>query len=182
MREIRNDADATIVAFNPKEYKAVLVCFDGVAKNADLSFNVNFFDQKSKNPIGLFSMGRFEWKGRLPSKGRRPTMAFSNVIVEAGPELLNGGELCLAASMLDGQYQGDVVRKAHHNAIGWNADNEVVVGFFKNASMGTVIRGMRDVGCTYAMNCDGGGSAFLQYGNVRRGTALYCGVQLFFKK
>jgi hypothetical protein len=170
---------ATLVKFNPAAFKASLVCFEDTDPDAVIAFNANYFDQKTKAPIGWFRNGKWIRLDAIPGPQLRPHFEFCGALVQAGPTLFEEGNPDWGWRLYaeNEKFRPDALRKAAHNALGETEHDKIVVGHFPNHTLDQIAQTMRKH-CVRAMKCDGGGSAYLKVGEIVRGERLYCGVEL----
>ena len=176
-------SSVTLVKFNPAAFTANLVCFEETDPDAVIAFNANYFDPKTKAPIGWFRMRKWVQIGAITGPQPRPYFEFCGVVVQAGPTLFEDGNPDWGWRLYseNEKFRPDAIRKASHNAIGETEHKKVVVGHFPNHTLDQIAETMRKH-CVSAMKCDGGGSAYLKVDQLIRGERLYCGVELREKR
>jgi len=171
---LRNDS-VFAVKVNPAAYVARPL-FKGTSK-AQIVFNTNYFH--NRKPIGTFKFGDVELGEPELSKGNRPTIVIGEIECEAGPLLVENSEVCWRHGVSIGKFREDVLRKTKHLALGYTKFGKLIAAFFDNHAMWEVAREMQNLGCVYALNCDGGSSASLRVGDVVKGNPFVtCGIQL----
>jgi len=106
------------------------------------------------------------------STGTVPDLAGARQAIGGGPSLVRGGRrLKIVPPQVDSYEATSMLERHPRTAIGWNANEfilAVVDGRQKRLSVGMTLEELGDtmlkLGCTHAMNLDGGGSATLWYG------------------
>jgi hypothetical protein len=157
---LRNDG-IFAVKLNPAAYVARPIFKS--RKGVGIVFNVNYFnnESKKKEPIGTFKFQGEEMGSPNLSKGNRPTILIGEIECEAGPLLIENGEICWRTGVSIGKFRDDVLRKTKHLALGYTKFGKLIAAFFDNHALWQVAMVMQDLGCVYALNCDGGSSASL---------------------
>jgi hypothetical protein len=178
--EILREDSVFAVKLNPAAYVARPL-FKGKSA-AQVVFNVNYFAGKGI-PIGTFKFGDVELGEPELSKGNRPTILIGEIECEAGPLLIENGEICWRTGVSLGKFRDDVLRKTKHLALGYTKFGKLIAAFFDNHALWQVAREMQDLGCVYALNCDGGSSASLSVDAgdkriVKGNPYVTCGIQL----
>ena len=106
------------------------------------------------------------------STGTVPDLAGARQAIGGGPSLVRAGRrLKIVPPQVDSYEATSMLERHPRTAIGWNANEfilAVVDGRQKRLSVGMTLEELGDtmlkLGCTHAMNLDGGGSATLWYG------------------
>jgi hypothetical protein len=153
---LRND-EILAIKLNPAAYVARPIFKS--RKGVGIVFNTSYFWKGI--PIGTFKFQGEEMGSPNLSKGNRPTILIGEVECEAGPLLIENGEICWRTGVSIGKFRDDVLRKTKHLALGYTKFGKLIAAFFDNHALWQVARAMQDLGCVYALNCDGGSSASL---------------------
>jgi hypothetical protein len=138
-------------------------------------------------------LGHFETFGEAgaeapvySSPAMRPRIRTPLFEFEAGPLLVReglvrgkNGQMLALSSMDIGDFASDIGRATEHLCVGLTAAKKLVVAFFAKESLTECAYAMKDLGCRYAINCDGGSSAALQVPGHSRGGKVYFGIELF---
>jgi hypothetical protein len=154
---LRND-EILAIKLNPAAYVARPIFKS--RKGVGIVFNTSYFAGKGI-PIGTFKFQGEEMGSPNLSKGNRPTILIGEIECEAGPLLIENGEICWRTGVSIGKFRDDVLRKTKHLALGYTKFGKLIAAFFDNHALWQVAMVMQDLGCVYALNCDGGSSASL---------------------
>ncbi len=112
-------------------------------------------------PGNRVSFRRIPW-------GRRQDWGPFETVLAGGPMLLEGGEIALAPAH-EGFHDPHVLGRASRTAVGITANNKLLmVATREQASLWELAKIMRGLGCTDAINLDGGAST----GMVYRGSTI----------
>jgi hypothetical protein len=181
---LRNDPSILAVKVNLAAYEArpIFKSRNGVG----IVFNTNFFNRESpkKEPIGVFRFQGEEMGSIALSKGKRPTFFVGDIECEGAPMLVKDSEIVWRQSAKECIVRSDVLAKTQHLCLGaLKGSGKTVIVYFSNHAIWECARVMQDLGCTDAINYDGGSSASLsiQIGDkriVKGNPFVTCGIQL----
>lgn len=181
---LENSVERLVVLIDPVAYEGRLVFRDnpGPKPGALISFNTNYFWKD--NVIGTFRQGPFEYVYRNPVPGERPKIGICGCTCQAGPLLVDEGDVIFEKSIRQGAYHPSTIRETTHVCGGYNEVNKYIISYFENATIKEMAWKMKALGCRYAIKFDGGHSSYLQVGDIVRKVdpRLTCGVQLFRRK
>jgi exopolysaccharide biosynthesis protein len=177
----------TAVKLNPLAYE-IKIFQHKPDKNAAFFINTNYFweDQpigvlKENNPVKYIDKCVFSRPIFLVDFSKIATIKVISKLEDlldyylasqAGPTLIDDGEIVYPQSLRRENFALDVARATKHTAIGVTEFNKIILYFSNNTSLSQMTFNLRDLGCKYAMNLDGGSSSSLKindkvYGNSK---------------
>ena len=157
---LRNDADL-VCKINTKEFEAVHIVNN--SPKTFIEFNGPYFGGSPIEPIGPFA----EFKG-YPTRGTRPVVFVNDVSFVAGPDLFN-----LKKSIEEGQFGQDITnRRTDRMVVGYTKPGKLILAYLSARTLTEASQEMKKLGCIRAINCDGGHSASLRVGKIRKGSWL----------
>lgn len=177
---LEQTASCVAIKINPKEFKIGL--FKGKPDaEAKLAFNLTY--SWLGVPIGLIKTPG-QTIVSIPLTGQKknrpclcldaskiPTLQYPNtldsktqvVIAQAGPTLLLGG----AKLPYDEHFREDATRRTTHVAVGITPYNKIVALIMFRASLSDLATKLANLGCTYALKCDGGNASAFWYNDQK---------------
>ncbi len=189
---VRHDHAATIIEIDPAAYRIDL--YKGKTAPCVLSFNANYYDPKTHQPIGVFmTRGHYApylydrtvdtrpcltftkhgkaFIGRMPWVEHRQEM---DVAVQGGPTLLEHGVMVHRRTE---HMAEDTVRVTDQVSVGTTSAGKLFVVYSHAWSIHHIAEAFQALGCTDAMKLDGGHSAHLHYLGINLGNPnVVCGL------
>jgi hypothetical protein len=185
---LRDDAEVLAVKVNLAAFTARMIIRGNADAGALIAWNGPYYVKSGKHPLPVGSM--YDCTSyRVPCFNfgyPRPRIDTSLFGFEAGPLLVRDGSATyddnklVHASRIIGKFQFDVLRRTSHLCIGTTKPGKLIVAYAADAWLQDCADLMEDLGCHYAINCDGGHSAGLRIGSVRRGAdPILFGIELY---
>jgi len=186
------------IKINPVAYE-IKIFRKKLSKLSNFAINSNYY--WNNNPIGLLKdYTLFPYIDKysnirpvflITEKGVPSLKVLSNASMlsdyslasQAGPWLINAGKIVYPLSLKEGHFQLDVSRVTKHTALGITEFGKIILYYNSNTSLSNMAFDLQKLGCTYAMNMDGGSSSSLKVNSKQFGNPYpHYGIEFFVKK
>jgi len=185
--QIFHNPNYTAVKINPLAYEIKI--FQGAPdKRASFFINTNYFWENE--PIGIFKENNLvksiqkhifsrpifmldaQNNASIQTIAKLEDLLEYYLASQAGPWLIDDNKIVYPESLSRGNFALDVARLTKHTSIGVTEHNKIILYYTSNSSLSNMTFNLRDLGCKYAMNLDGGSSSSLKvstkiYGNPK---------------